>query len=426
MVSTSSGDGTDGATRYLGVTRGKNTCLTSVVPVASSQVFPRPYYQIVQDAHGNPADFNEGATNAVPIYVYTSSETELNPPSAPTLSFNSTGSFRIAHFSDLHHSDIAPICLDEPFEFRANCTEQFSFTFMERALDLTRPDLVIINGDLFARNKRQKDDITYPLLTQGALLKAVYPILNRSLPFAVTWGNHDAEGSLLREELQREMSRLPGYVGSNVASLDGQGNYQLDILDRDGDSKMKLWFFDSRSYTYFPLNGSTTGQSGGVHRNQVEWFERESRGLEMNGMAFFHIPLGQMSGSLGLNSSAELGVHSEDVCSQGHECSNTPDLADNDTGFFDAIVNGNHIKATFSGHDHSNDFSTSVKGVTFTYDGSAGYTAYSTGNDPNYNREMRVIDIVSWGESATTYKVIDDILKGTVHRNTSEPILTLY
>ena len=79
-------------------------------------------------------------------------------------------------------------------------------------------------------------------------------------------------------------------------------------------------------------------------------------------------------------------------------------------------------------------------------DGSAGYSAYSAG-DPrasdslrssfsshtplipfvtDYNREMRVIEIQDYGNTAYSYKVIDDIFQGTVHRNMSEPIVTLF
>ena len=273
------------------------------------------------------------------------------------------------------------MCQDIPVEFQANCTEQFSYTFMQRALDLAQPDLVVINGDLYAENKRQADNVTYPQLTNGAFSKALWPIIERGLPFAMTWGNHDAEGDMLREELQREASRLPGYVGSRVPWVDGMSNYVVDIWAGD-ESKHKLWFFDSRSYEYFGNNGSSTGQYGGVHESQVAWFADQSKDLTTKGMAFFHIPLAEISGALGGNSTAELGVHGEDVCSQGHGCDDKPEVEINNTGFYQALVDGGHVKATFSGHDHSNDYAITVGGIVMTYDGSAGYTAYSTG-DPS-------------------------------------------
>jgi hypothetical protein len=65
---------------------------------------------------------------------------------------------------------------------------------MRRALDLLNPDLVIINGDLYAELENKVDGMTYLQLTRGAMEKALLPITERNLPFAVTWGNHDAEG----------------------------------------------------------------------------------------------------------------------------------------------------------------------------------------------------------------------------------------
>ena len=374
-------DGTDGQPVYVQVQRGSGDCLTSILPMATSYHVPLPDYETVLGPDGTPRDLNAGATNAVPINIFTSTKSNFKQQT-PSASFNSTGGFRIAHYSDLHLTDIAAICLDVPEQIRQNCSEQLSFNFIQRSLDMVSPDMVIINGDLFAQNERAEDNITYPLNTFGALLKPFFPIIDRGLPFAVTWGNHDAEGNLLREELQLWMSRLPGFIGSRgPAELDGFGNYHVDIAKSSTDDEIlhKLWFFDSRAYTFFGNNGSSTGAYGGVHANQVQWFVNESTKDDTPAMAFYHIPLGQISDELGLNSSKRIGVHGEQVCSQGHDCTNTPDLSVLNTGLFEALVSGGNVKATFSGHDHSNDYAISVQNITMTYDGSAGYTAYSTG-----------------------------------------------
>lgn len=105
-------------------------------------------------------------------------------------------------------------------------------------------------------------------------------------------------GTLLREELQLFTSYQPGYVGSRgVPELDGIGNYQVDILKRNGAAEVahKLWFFDSRSYTYLGVNGSTSGAYGQVEDSQVNWYQSEASKNITTAMAFFHIPLGQIS-----------------------------------------------------------------------------------------------------------------------------------
>lgn len=63
---------------------------------------------------------------------------------------------------------------------------------MSRALDEVQPDLVVINGDLFADGPRAIDGRTYEMHTAGAVIKAVEPIIKRGLPFATTFGNHGA------------------------------------------------------------------------------------------------------------------------------------------------------------------------------------------------------------------------------------------
>ena len=64
----------------------------------------------------------------------------------------------------------------------------------------------------------------------------------------------------------------PGYVGSRgVPELEGIGNYNLDIKKSAGSSvtSHRLWFFDSRSYTYYGENGTSTGAYGQVLGKQL-------------------------------------------------------------------------------------------------------------------------------------------------------------
>ncbi|WVQ99809.1 hypothetical protein IAU59_006951 [Kwoniella sp. CBS 9459] len=432
-------DGTNGTSLYLSVIRSSGkvpgSCLTSIVPLDTSRYFPRAHYTpvLLEDGSGSgaPASLNAGIASADPIYLYTSTEEDFRAihkkNQGVNLSFNSTGGFRIALYSDLHHSSYAPSCRDIPDAIKHTCSEEFSIDLMAASLDLTKPDLVVIDGDLFAENDRASDEVTYPLLTDAAMAKAIHPILERGLPFAVTWGNHDAEGSLLREELQRAMDIQPGFLGSRgLNHLDGIGNYKLDILASadSGEKKHSLWFFDSRSYTYLAENGTASGNYGMVEQSQVDWYAANADN-SVNALAFFHIPLGQISDRVGLNTTAITGVHGESVCPQGNGCDDEVNLETPHVPLFDAFIKAGDVRATFSGHDHANDYVIDAQGIKMTYDGSAGYTAYSAG-DQNYNREMRVIDITQWGSTASSYKIIDDILQGTVHRNESEPIVTLY
>jgi predicted phosphodiesterase len=61
-------------------------------------------------------------------------------------------------------------------------------------LDVEKPDLVILTGD------QLHHDI---LDSQSALFKVVAPLIERSIPYAVVFGNHDDEGTytLSRESI---------------------------------------------------------------------------------------------------------------------------------------------------------------------------------------------------------------------------------
>lgn len=75
------------------------------------------------------------------------------------------------------------------------------------------------------------------------------------------------------------------------------GNYQVDIVKSDESDEIahRLWFFDSRSYTYLGVNGSTSGAYGGVEKSQIDWYsESASQGPNVSAMAFFHIPLAEI------------------------------------------------------------------------------------------------------------------------------------
>ena len=77
---------------------------------------PQAGYDPVMTPAGDIADLNYGLPSADPIYLFTSSETAA-PTQAPIeLAFNASGSFRIAHFSDLHLTNVAAMCRNIPVQ----------------------------------------------------------------------------------------------------------------------------------------------------------------------------------------------------------------------------------------------------------------------------------------------------------------------
>ena len=64
--------------------------------------------------------------------------------------------------------------------------DPLTIDFLGGILDVEKPDLVILTGD------QLHHDISD---SQSALFKVVAPLIERSIPFAAVFGNHDDEGT---------------------------------------------------------------------------------------------------------------------------------------------------------------------------------------------------------------------------------------
>lgn len=72
--------------------------------------------------------------------------------------------------------------------------DPLTVNFVVSILDAEKPDLVVLTGDKIHHDVSD---------TQSALFKVVAPIIERSIPFAAVFGNHDSEGI---HALSRELS----------------------------------------------------------------------------------------------------------------------------------------------------------------------------------------------------------------------------
>ena len=121
------------------------------------------------------------------------------------LKFNSDKKFKIVQFTDVHW-------------IAGNPASDIAGERMNEVLDAEKPDLVIYTGDL----------VFGPPAREG-FLKALEPVLKRNLPFAVTFGNHDDEQGMTREQLLELMKSLPGNLSTTTPGVSGVTNYILPI-----------------------------------------------------------------------------------------------------------------------------------------------------------------------------------------------------
>lgn len=108
----------------------------------------------------------------------------------PELRAGRDGKFKIAQISDTHMVTGTGVCKDaidahgEPLP--PSEADPLTVRFLERALDVEKPDLVVLTGDQIHHDIPD---------SQSALFKVVAPIIERSIPYAAVFGNHDDEGA---------------------------------------------------------------------------------------------------------------------------------------------------------------------------------------------------------------------------------------
>lgn len=262
------------------------------------------------------------------------------------LAFNKDGKFKIVQFTDVHwiagnpKSDVAGVMMNE-------------------ILDAEKPDLVIYTGD-----------IIYGGVAEDGLRKALEPTISRGIPFAVTFGNHDDEHNLNRQQVYEFIKGMPGNLTSSVEGLKGITNFILNVKSAEGDKDAAtLYVFDSNSYsTIKGVKGY-----GWIGHDQVQWYIENSRNIKAaNGgdtipaLAFFHIPLPEYFEAVKEGTVYMYGNRMEKVC--------CPEI---NTGLFAAMLESGDILGTFAGHDHINDYAVKWKGIMLCYGRySGGSTVY--------------------------------------------------
>jgi hypothetical protein len=274
------------------------------------------------------------------------------------LSFRTDGSFHIVQFTDLHWHN------DDPRDAPTG-------RLMVDVLDAEAPDLVLLTGDVIAG--RACSD------PASAWREAVAPIVERGLPWAAVFGNHDDEGSLTREDLLAVQQGIPGCLSEHgPEGLSGVGNYVLPIRDgASGEIGALLFCLDSGGYA-----DETIGGYAWVGQDQVAWYRETARTLAggvgrapLPTLVFLHIPLPEYAEVW--DTRVCYGHRYEPVC-----CPRV------NSGLFVALYEAGDVLGVFAGHDHVNDYEGTLHGIRLCYGRAGGYHTYGREGFP---RGARVI-----------------------------------
>lgn len=325
---------------------------------------------------------------------------------ATPLQFDENGEFVIMHLCD---------CQDG---FPASET---MLAFIRYTIAKYDPDIVVLGGDNTVGPKETK---------ALAIEELVTPFVESETYFAVTFGNHDNEQGVDKEQLLEYYQQFGGEYCLTidiVPELFGVGTHNLPVLSSDGSKyAFNIWIFDSNTY----VEG---GGYDAVHEDQIEWYKQTAADLAAaNGgevvpaMAFQHIIVGEVFPAMFQTYPEALAVPDITKTVDGVTYSFTPQYdritsgvvmefpcpGEINYGQFDAFLAVGDVIATFSGHDHINSFTVPYKGIDIVNTPGATFNSYGDDsnrgcriltineNDPeNYKNELvSISDVILSGE----------------------------
>lgn len=149
-------------------------------------VDPRPQWTLLQ------TPLQLGAMREIPVarlsLRYGAVQSTPGGPH-PDLRAGRDGKFKILQISDTHMVTGTGVCKDAIDENGQHLppreADPLTVNFLGRVLDAEKPDLVILTGDQIHHDIPD---------SQSALFKVIAPIIERSIPYAAVFGNHDDEG----------------------------------------------------------------------------------------------------------------------------------------------------------------------------------------------------------------------------------------
>ncbi|KAF7533859.1 hypothetical protein G7054_g6744 [Neopestalotiopsis clavispora] len=332
----------------------------------------------------------------------------------PTLRVREDGTFKIVQLSDTHMVTGVGICRDaidaEGKELPTSDADPLTVDFISRILDIERPDLVIFTGDQLHHDTPD---------SQSALFKVVAPIIERSIPFAAVFGNHDSEGShaLSRTAQMTILQDLPlSLCEAGPDHVDGIGNFCLHILAPAPSRRplSTLYLLDSHGQIPSKIRNPDYDP---IAQSQIDWFtdisqaERKAREEHYGNsdfylsLVFLHIPFPEFGdGDL--------------LISNGRRREPTEGPSVN-THFYDALVREG-VSAVGCGHDHVNDFCALLPhqrqkrgdakleaGPYLCYGGCCGFGGYCSYGRDRFHRRTRIWELDPASESLKTWKRVE-------------------
>lgn len=281
------------------------------------------------------------------------------------LQFNKDGKFKIVQFTDVH------------FKYK-NPASDIALERINQVLDEEQPDFVIFTGD-----------VVYSAPADKGMLQVLEQVSKRKLPFVVTFGNHDNEQGMTREQLYDIIRQVPGNLMPDRGSVLSP-DYVLTVKASSDAKKDAAVLYCMDSHSYSPLK-DVKGYAW-LTFDQVNWYRQQSAaytaqngGKPLPALAFFHIPVPEYNEAASDENAILRGTRMEEACA--------PKL---NTGMFAAMKEFGDVMGIFVGHDHDNDYAVMWKGILLAY-------GRFTGGNTEYNHLPNGARIIVLDEGARTF-----------------------
>ena len=272
------------------------------------------------------------------------------------LKFRENGKFKVAQFTDLHLKHGDP-------------TAARTLETVRTILAAEKPDVAVLTGDV-VWNVPDREPWTE--------LTKVFE--EAKTPFAVTFGNHDAEENtkITQPEIIDILLRSPYFLGEEgPEDIYGTGNYIVPVYGRDNRKAALLYCFNSNTYSSDPRLGGYQP----IYFDQIAWYREQSKqftaandGKPLPALAFFHIPL------------QEFGRVAERIFPDAPSRGTTGPSYN--TGLFGSFLEMEDVMGVFVGHIHGSDYIGIEKYIALGYGRVTGW-----GAGARLERGARIIEL---------------------------------
>lgn len=290
--------------------------------------------------------------------------------------------FNIVQLSDLHWSTMTDVVGQREY------LKNLIFSIIEEKGSI---DLIELTGDQF-------------MLFNMDVVKDLIDILESfSIPYAITWGNHDREGTAHPNWIIEQFKNAPHCLYTQVDNdnVYGTSNYVINLIDEFNVCKWQIVNLDSG--TDYAKDSLSLGMTYDyIRQDQAEWWKAEHDlvGDDVPVIAYYHIP--QYETELAWleykNSGESYSSKQKFFKYEGFGSCNF-----NKIPYFYNLAKDHGLKGIFMGHCHSNDWTTEYNGVVLGCGVKTGkelYYAKVSQNDASKVGINRAFDLV--GASVVT------------------------